>query len=689
MKIIEIRNNLVKVDFEVEEGLALGRFIAITSSGLSYVAQIVNLKTDGIHQNAIAKLLFTFSKDGVVNNYDGTLPNITSNVSILKSQELLDLLPVETPLYIGRLAQEDAVLKIDLSVFEHNFTVFSDHDDEKKTFISNMVSQLSRMNEKSIIFDTNNIFSNFPKVVVGLDFKIPFNSEMIDYIYDYELSDMNVQTKAVIKDIFYAVQKYIDSTLDKFIPIDRFVEVVNVQYQQNHAPELALLVNKLQKYKDLQIFANSKEELQLFSGLLEENNALIIDLLDVNSKLQNKIISSVYGFMNYINHYAYVFLPVTDDNSDKKLLRKVINNGHIFTLIFANHSYKYALELKEQAQNIAFFAPQTVQHEFAVYNTFLNKLNHDEFVIYGKLTHNVPFIVESEVLEDEESPVVALEQDVEDAEDYNNQVAGSDDTQAVEEELNYAENNIFEHEPEQLLNQENTNEEYKEPVENFSGTSITEINENIEQEEPEDGQPLEIYHSSQTSSEPQNHIENILAEDDFAIEEDSVNDSLSANVIDENFIQDSDSENGESDDIDDMFEDLQNVSEVETSSQDEILTDEDLDFIDENMEEGNSFEPDVSEDSLVDSAESAEDIVENDDAPVVVPVYPAEGVDSSQKPEEESYFAPGDIVSHPRYGNGTVEKIIKYGNKTLCSVLFDNVGRRLLDPSISDFDKIQ
>ena len=56
--------------------------------------------------------------------------------------------------------------------------------------------------------------------------------------------------------------------------------------------------------------------------------------------------------------------------------------------------------------------------------------------------------------------------------------------------------------------------------------------------------------------------------------------------------------------------------------------------------------------------------------------------------DEEIDYKQGDIVNHPRYGQGTVEKIIKYGNKTLCSIYFENVGRRLLDPSISEFEKV-
>ena len=51
-------------------------------------------------------------------------------------------------------------------------------------------------------------------------------------------------------------------------------------------------------------------------------------------------------------------------------------------------------------------------------------------------------------------------------------------------------------------------------------------------------------------------------------------------------------------------------------------------------------------------------------------------------------FKQGDNVTHPRYGNGVVEKVIKYGNKILCSISFDNVGRRLLDPAISEIQKI-
>ena len=47
----------------------------------------------------------------------------------------------------------------------------------------------------------------------------------------------------------------------------------------------------------------------------------------------------------------------------------------------------------------------------------------------------------------------------------------------------------------------------------------------------------------------------------------------------------------------------------------------------------------------------------------------------------------GDNVMHAKYGSGVVEKMIKYGTKELYSINFDNVGRRLLDPTLTEIKK--
>ena len=114
----------------------------------------------------------------------------------------------------------------------------------------------------------------------------------------------------------------------------------------------------------------------------------------------------------------------------------------------------------------------------------------------------------------------------------------------------------------------------------------------------------------------------------------------------------------------------------------DTLTEDDLNFIDDiNHGENELLEP------VVDAPENFEDdqavsIAEEEEQTPVVPVYPADTPYTAQS------FEQGDHVSHPKYGEGVIEKMIRYGNKTLCSINFVNVGRRLLDPAISEISKL-
>ncbi|MBR1460412.1 hypothetical protein IJ596_02105 [bacterium] len=655
MKVVEIRNNLIKVEFESDEGLILGHFIVLASSQKSYVAQIINIKLDEMRRHAIAKLLFTFTSDGVVDNYDGSIPDIESETTLLSSQELLDLLPVETPIKFGHLAQQDSVLNLDISIFEHNFTVFSDHDFEKFTFISNCLHQLSKDEEKCVVIDDSNIFENSKKIFPGKDFKIPLNSEMLDYIYDNEFSDAGVESKVVIKGILSEIEQYINTLDEKFLSIDKFVGVITSQYQQNKIPELALLRSKLLKFKDSGLFANSADEVHVFADLLEKDNTIIIDVKNLESPLQNKMINMVHDELNSINKYIYLFVSIHDDNSDKSMIRKFINHSHVFTTIFAPHSYKYAAELKEHAQNIVFYTPQTLTHEFASYNTFLSKLNHDEFVIYGKLTQGIPFIVESEIVDSAVVDIQEQEDEIiqEELLKQNTQVSG------VEE-------------PEAQIPEAVQVEDYSEPKENSKKVIEPIDNLMAEDEDEEEVQEAEEEEETETFNEQEE------PEEEYESEEPEIEDELPE-----------DEEYFENPNISEITSELQEPLEdevIEEESEEELSA-EDLDFIDNAM-------PAIVEDtqgedisSIPSEDEIYEDEVHTQDSTPIVPVYPAEDVDASQEPDDIG-FVQGDMVKHPRYGRGVIEKIIKYGNKTLCSISFDNVGRRLLDPSISEFQKV-
>lgn len=672
MKLLEIKNNLVKLSYAETENPILGRFIILGSNEKSYVAQFVNLKSDTINNYAIAKLLFTFTPDGVVDNYDGSVPNMDSELSFLAAEELLNLLPIETPVKIGNLAQQDEMLSLDISVFERNFTIFVEKDSNKKTFISNCVRQLFQMKEKSVIVDTCNLFEDYPKIVFSKDFKLPLNSKMIDYIFEYELAEVDAPTKAVIQDIFYAVQQYIDTLDFKFLPIDNFVDVVANQYKDIQMPELALLKNKLLKYRDANVFANTKEEVLAFKEKLNEKNCSIIDIKDINEPLQKEVMSFIHQALTEYEKYIYFFAPLTDNNSDKKLLKQFINNNHVFTTILVSSSYKYAQELKQHAQNILLFTPNDINHDFAAYNTFLNKLNSDECIAFGKLTQGIPFIVDMSDLELD----LTLEDVLGDKYQF---VPISDNMQLVKTD-EYGNKTPVNLAPELTQDdvvqstQEEQTLEYAPMQEEISDFSQEEtvIDEEIPQieesgiiDEPAIELPQESVEDNKNIVEP---VSNILNDESISEEDQGLTeDDLELDPLPEQ-------------------EDLQSFDEEDLTDEplDEdstALTEDDLNFIDDNQIAQPSSMYEEQEPEITDDYQESPYIEEQTP---VVPVYPAE-----QEPTEESGdFQQGDSVTHPRYGRGVVEKIIKYGNKTLCSISFENVGRRLLDPTISELKKL-
>ena len=155
---------------------------------------------------------------------------------------------------------------------------------------------------------------------------------------------------------------------------------------------------------------------------------------------------------------------------------------------------------------------------------------------------------------------------------------------------------------------------------------------------------------------------------------------------------------------------VKDVDKVFTTRKDDDISDSDLDFIDElNSDEEDGVLEELQDDSALEELTETEDnggILEeiNDEQPQIeeindeqeilqtrnsstpiVPVYDAE------IPQEDLVMSDpiqqGDTVTHAKYGTGVVEKMIKYGNKTLFSINFDNIGRRLLDPTLTELKK--
>lgn len=765
MQVLEIKNNLVKIAYDVNDNLALSSFVIIEDTNTPYVAQVVNVKADKLTNFAIVKLLFTFNEEGILKNYNGTIPSLKSTVSILPSKELLDIIPIENNLIMGELAQQGVTLNVDKTILDNNLLVCSDNVENTNILLKNITKQID---EKIVIFDTDGLFDAENKITFGKDFKLPLNYDTINFIYENELDDVDATSRAVIQDIFIEVQEYTKNLPEGYLPFETFINVVDQQYKETQIPQLVLLKNKLIKYRDLNAFAETLKDVLSLSIAIDKSKVTIIDISEMAPVLQKEIMSYTYGVMKGINETIYSFVKVDNANSSKRLLKTFLSRDGIYTTIICRHEYKYLPELKSAAQNLILFTPQTLQHDFAAYNTFLNKLNTDEFIIYGAHTQNIPLIVELDELEldtqndddetesekdieeipssnvvpmpapvqntaPQENVTVTPEPEIQEEETFkapeveypdlgfDNETPSSNETPTVDfpetETLN-----VTEEQPEENFTQIELPETFEEP----------EIEE-VQQEEPEEDiqknfdneisqEPIEEEVFMPETDIPQVEINEDLSEQAI-IEDSNISETPAEytsqateeqapiyNILDDNEIDYQDAEpevlplepeidySVEDIDIEENYQEPQpydeNEAMIEQAAKDvdkliyEKLPNEDVtldDLSDLQSDELTEDDLNLIGDLASDNGITPEPELEyNEEQPPVVPIYNAEDIE----PQEQQSLEPGDRVSSPKYGEGVVEKMIKYGNKMLCSIEFPNIGRRLLDPAMTEIKKL-
>ena len=157
------------------------------------------------------------------------------------------------------------------------------------------------------------------------------------------------------------------------------------------------------------------------------------------------------------------------------------------------------------------------------------------------------------------------------------------------------------------------------------------------------------------------------------------------------------SENLEEDDGEILVEEIQpeylnNDDIVEQVAKDvdkalyEKLPQEDDMILDELIGDNELTEDDLNliDDIAAEDLDASEEEYYEEEQPPIVPIYPAEDLDGGDTP----IFETGDRVSVAKFGEGIVERMINYGNKTLCSIDFPNIGRRLLDPAVTEIIKL-
>ena len=157
--------------------------------------------------------------------------------------------------------------------------------------------------------------------------------------------------------------------------------------------------------------------------------------------------------------------------------------------------------------------------------------------------------------------------------------------------------------------------------------------------------------------------------------------------------QPEDSESLSEDDLD-FIEELVGTDDV-IIAEDELvadnLEDSSIEVVDDE-EFNNQTELPLEQDNISDNLEtevpSDDNIIvpQRNTATPAVPIYTAEIPEDAMVHSDP--IQQGDRVMHVKFGVGVVEKIFSYGTKNFCSINFENIGRKVLDPNITELKKV-
>ena len=747
MRIFEVKNNLVKIFYETSDNLFLSGFVMIKDSRESYIGQIMHLESSKHGNVAIAKIIFNITEEGVITTYSGSIPAINSAISNINSVDFLKLIQGQTPILIGEFIDNDILVSLDKSFLENKLVICSENQENSDLMIKTLNQQIKNYSKKTVIIDTDgeSIFdkNNF---VMTENFRLPINNQLINFIYEHGLEFKSARSKAILQETFLEIQYYLSSLEEPYIPVKKFIDILEKQYNDSKLPELVLLKNALIRFDEAGIFArNILEYKNLFESLLQ-NQTTVINISKVDETIQREVISYIYDVLSGFSEDFYVFVKLNNANSDKKLLKQLFSNSNIYTITNCSYSYKYLTELKKISKDLILFTPLLQQQDFASYNTFLTTLGRTEFVVYGKATQFMPLIIKlsEKARITRTAPHVSMSQ--EDAqrmvqnqlkeqqrryeaekvqqEAYNQQQQMTQQmfqqqmSQMVYPQMYPQQPQIFYPQqppmfPQpQMFAQPMYNQPYMQPYpqmqqpymaqpfmqnpqQPFATQPIQSAQpqtqtqpQQPQQSAPQQQAPSEAAPQIFKSIEPQEMPAEAPAQDIHQMQNSGIInvDDPANQLTEEDLDQIQDVDMYDNQEVQDETPEIIEETPFEPLEQ-EIQTEEDDSYLDEiQPDENDIIEEEPSEPEIAEEPQdmktkyniTEEDLHEKE----VVPIYPAK-TGSNINVEYDK----GDVVVHKEFGTGRVEKIINYGSKKLCSVYFEGLGRRLLDPTLSELKK--
>ena len=390
MKILEVRDGFVK--FEANNTICLSSFIQIKGQK-SYIAQVTKLTKISQKPIAYAKILFLY--DGQLQNYDNSQPTIDSEISEFTYDILNNSIMCQEPLIIGKTLGEQIPINIDLSAFNKKMLITVDNNEYNNLLARNLVKQFNNFAKKVIIIDTLGII-NAKKYYAGVDFKLPLDTDSLEFMYKECLNDATSDSKSTIVDIFRDLSEY--SKTIPFVPFATLKTIVDDMVDKSHVFKLLVLKNKLSKFDKLGYFANNKNDVEKIKTILN-SNYVIIDVSKLDVIFQNKYISYIYKCINSSNIDTQILFELSNTVS-KRTLKDIFVNENIATTFITHSKFKFINDIKNLFDNFIIFPSITNNNVFELYSNFLKEMSKDSYIITGEATNYIPLISTLNIIND-------------------------------------------------------------------------------------------------------------------------------------------------------------------------------------------------------------------------------------------------------------------------------------------------
>ena len=485
MRIIEVRDGFIK--FESKERISLSSFIQILGEDKTYIAQVIQVKISGENCIIYAKILFLY--DGTLRSYDKTLPDKNAEISEFTFDILSNSLDYQTPIVAGRFIGGDIDIPIDKECFNKKMLVCVDRVDSNNLLISNFKRQFAHLG-KVLVIDMLGII-NSEKYIAGRDFSLPLNTEALSFMYEDCLNDATKESKDLIKEIFKDLAEY--SRTVPFVPFGALKSIVDEMVDKSHVFKLLVLKNKLAKFDSAGCFARTPKEAENLKHILDSDFA-VIDLSTLDPIFQNRYLSCIYSAIEKQAQPVQVFLE-SSNAINKRNIKNALTNPNISTTFITHSKFKYINEIKNLFDNFIIEPSFTANEVFSVYNSFLNAMPNNTYLLVGEGTNYIPLVSTMTMIntvikpESSEEPLTPNE-DGDTGNETNDEIAAQE---SDENDLEPIQENI----------ENQIQEPDEETVEN-TGTDL--VSEDIEEKSEQEAELIDVSEPAEEAIEKKSEI---------------------------------------------------------------------------------------------------------------------------------------------------------------------------------------